>query len=235
MRVTFRQEQFVAISAEEEETLDAIKRWWNDSGKFIAMGIVAVAVVYFGWQFWVSSRNNVTAEASALYDQLTGIAVAEPGTAIPEADRARALELVSQIKSDYSGSIYSLYAALFGARLAVENNDLATARQELEWLLANTRSGFFGSTDPTLVALAQLRLGRVLLAEGQAAQALTVISGAEPGALAADFDELRGDIYLSQGQRDQALAAYEAARSAGSGSPVLQLKLNELQGSTGAQ
>lgn len=235
MRVTFRQEQFVAISAEEEETLDAIKRWWNDSGKFIAMGIVAVAVVYFGWQFWVSSRNSVTAEASALYDQLTGIAVAEPGTPIAEADRARALELVNQIKTDYSGSIYSLYAALFGARLAVENSDLATARQELEWLLANTRSGFFGSTDPTLVALAQLRLGRVLLAEGQAAQALTVISGAEPGAMAADFDELRGDIYLSQGQRDQALTAYEAARSAGSGSPVLQLKLNELQGSTGAQ
>lgn len=225
----------MAISAEEEETLDAIKRWWNDSGKFIAMGIAAIVVVYFGWQFWNSSRNNVTAEASALYDQLTAIAVAEPGQSVPEAERVRAQELVSRIKSEYSGSTYALYAALFGARLAVEANDLASARQELEWLLANTRSGLFGSTDPTLIALAQLRLGRVLLAEGQGAQALTVISSAEPGALAADFDELRGDIYMSQGQREQALAAYEAASSAGSASPVLQLKLNELQGSPEAQ
>jgi predicted negative regulator of RcsB-dependent stress response len=58
---------------------------------------------------------------------------------------------------------------------------------------------------------------------------LTVISSAEPGALAADFHELRGDIYLSQGQRDEALAAFESALDTGNPSPVLQLKLDELQ------
>lgn len=221
----------MAISAEEEETLEAIKRWWNESGKFIAMGIAAIVVVYFGWQLWTSSRTGVTAEASAIYDQLTGIAVVEPGLQVAAAERERAMLLVEQLKSEHSNSAYALYAALFGARLAAEENDLPAARQHLEWLLANTRSGMFGSTDPTLVALAQLRLGRVLLAEGQGEQALTVISGAEPGALAAEFDELRGDIYLSQGQTDLALSAYEAAAAAGNVSPVLQLKLNELQGS----
>jgi len=221
----------VAISAEEEETLEAIKRWWNDSGKFVAMGIAAIAVVYFGWQAWQSSRESVTAEASALYDQLSDLVVAEPGQPIAEADRARAQQLISRIKSEYSGSTYALYSALFAARIAVDNNDLETARQELEWLVVNAGR----STDPTLVAVAKLRLGRVLLAQGQGAQALTVIGGVDAGALAADFDELRGDIYLSQGQREQAIAAYEAALLGGSGSPVLQLKLNELQGSTGAQ
>jgi len=221
----------VAISAEEEETLEAIKRWWNDSGKFVAMGIAAIAVVYFGWQAWQSSRESVTAEASALYDQLSDLVVAEPGQPIAEADRARAQQLISRIKSEYSGSTYALYSALFAARIAVDNNDLETARQELEWLVANAGR----STDPILVAVAKLRLGRVLLAQGQGAQALTVIGGVDAGALAADFDELRGDIYLSQGQREQAIAAYEAALLGGSGSPVLQLKLNELQGSTGAQ
>lgn len=221
----------MAISAEEEETLEAIKRWWNDSGKFVAMGIAAIAVVYFGWQAWQSSRESVTAEASALYDQLSDLVVAEPGQPIAEADRARAQQLISRIKSEYSGSTYALYSALFAARIAVDNNDLETARQELEWLVVNAGR----STDPTLVAVAKLRLGRVLLAQGQGAQALTVIGGVDAGALAADFDELRGDIYLSQGQREQAIAAYEAALLGGSGSPVLQLKLNELQGSTGAQ
>ena len=221
----------MAISAEEEETLEAIKRWWNDSGKFVAMGIAAIAVVYFGWQAWQSSRESVTAEASALYDQLSDLVVAEPGQPIAEADRARAQQLISRIKSEYSGSTYALYSALFAARIAVDNNDLETARQELEWLVANAGR----STDPILVAVAKLRLGRVLLAQGQGAQALTVIGGVDAGALAADFDELRGDIYLSQGQREQAIAAYEAALLGGSGSPVLQLKLNELQGSTEAQ
>jgi predicted negative regulator of RcsB-dependent stress response len=221
----------VAISAEEEETLDAIKRWWNESGKYIAMGIASIAVVYFGWQVWDNSRTGVAAEASAIYDQLTGIAVVEPGQQVSSAERERAMALVQRLKSDYSSSVYALYAALFGARLSVEANDLTAAKQELEWLLANTRSGFFGSTDPTLVALARVRLGRVLLAQGESEQALTTISGATPGTLAAEFDELRGDIYLSQGQTDLALTAYEAALGAGNASPILQLKLNELQGS----
>ncbi|MDP2286234.1 MAG: tetratricopeptide repeat protein [Pseudohongiella sp.] len=221
----------MAISAEEEETLEAIKRWWNDSGKQIAMGIAVVAIVYFGWQFWNRSQTNVSAEASALYDQLTGIAVISPDATLAEADRARANELVQRIRSEHAGSVYALYAALFGAKLSADVNNLDAAKEHLEWLLANTRSGFFNSTDPTLIALASLRLGRVLLAQGQGAQALTVIGGAEPGALAAEFEELRGDIYLSQGQRDEALTAYQAALDTGNPSPVLQLKLNELQSS----
>ena len=219
----------MAISAEEEETLEALKRWWNDSGKQIAMGIALVAVVYFGWQFWSRTQINVSAEASALYDQLTGLAAIAPDATLTDADRVRANELVQQIRAEYDSSVYALYAALFGAKLSVDVNDLDSAKEHLEWLLANTRSGFFGSTDPTLVAVAGLRLGRILLAQGQGAQALTVINGAVPGALAADFDELRGDIYLSQGQRDEALAAYESALDTGNPSPVLQLKLEELQ------
>lgn len=219
----------MAISAEEEETLEALKRWWNDSGKQIAMGIALVAVVYFGWQFWNRTQINVSSEASALYDQLTGLAAIAPDATLTDADRVRANELVQQIRTEYDSSVYALYAALFGAKLSVDVNDLDSAKEHLEWLLANTRSGFFRSTDPTLVAVAGLRLGRILLAQGQGAQALTVINGAVPGALAADFDELRGDIYLSQGQRDEALAAYESALDTGNPSPVLQLKLEELQ------
>lgn len=221
----------MAISAEEEESLEAIKRWWNDSGKQIAMGIAAVAVVYFGWQFWNRTQTNFSADASALYDQLTGIASVAPDATLPEDERLRAVELVQQLRTEYDSSVYALYAALYGAKLAVDSNDLSTAQEHLEWLLANARSGLFGTTDPTLVALARLRLGRILLASGQGAQALTVISSAEPGALAADFDELRGDIYLSQGQLNEALTAYEAALASGNPSPVLQLKLNELQSS----
>ncbi|TFH73493.1 tetratricopeptide repeat protein [Gammaproteobacteria bacterium LSUCC0112] len=221
----------MAISAEEEETLEAIKRWWNDSGKQIAMGIAVVAIVYFGWQFWNRSQTNVSAEASALYDQLTGIAVISPDATLADENRQRANELVQQIKAEYADSVYALYAALFGAKLSVDVNNLDAAKEHLEWLLANTRSGLFGATDPTLIALASLRLGRVLLAQGQGAQALTVLGGAEPGALAAEFEELRGDIYMSQGQREEALTAYQAALDTGNPSPVLQLKLNELQSS----
>jgi predicted negative regulator of RcsB-dependent stress response len=227
----FRQELFVALSTEEEESLESLKRWWRESGRSIAMGIGAVAIVYFGWQAWQGSQTRSAAEASAVYDQLSQLMVTQPGETVAEADRELAQMLVVTLKSEHADSVYALYGALFGARLAVEAEDLATAEQQLQWLLDNTRSGLFGSTDPTLVKLARLRLGRVLLASGEPDRALAVISAVEPSALNAEFDELRGDIYLAQGQRDQALTAYQAALAAATGNPILQMKLTELQDS----
>lgn len=217
----------MALSTEEEESLESLKRWWRESGRLLALGIAVVAVVYFGWQFWQNTQTRVAAEASAVYDQLTRLTVTPPGENVPEEDRAQALMLIETLKSDHGGSVYALYGALFGARLAVEADDLAGAQQELEWLLDNTRS----STDETLILLAQLRLGRVLLANGEPDRALALISGVNAQALSAEFDELRGDIYMAQGQRDQALAAYESAMDAATGNPILQMKLTELQGS----
>jgi predicted negative regulator of RcsB-dependent stress response len=226
-----RQELFVALSTEEEESLESLKRWWRESGRSIALGIAAVAIVYFGWQAWQGGQTRSAAAASAVYDQLSQLMVTQPGETVAEENREPAQALVATLKTEHTDSVYALYGALFGARLAVEADDLAMAEEQLQWLLDNTRSGLFGSTDPTLIKLAQLRLGRVLLAQGEADRALTVVSGVEPSALNAEFDELRGDIYLAQGQRDQALAAYEDALAAATGNPILQMKLTELQDS----
>ncbi len=34
----------MAFSTEEEETLETLKRWWNESGKSLALGVVVFAV-----------------------------------------------------------------------------------------------------------------------------------------------------------------------------------------------
>ncbi|ALO45877.1 YfgM family protein [Pseudohongiella spirulinae] len=221
----------MALSADEEETLEAIKRWWHESGKMLALGIAVVAAGYFGWQFWQGAQRSSAAAASAVYDQLSAVAVTAPGQQIAESDRAQALALINTLKTDHTDSVYALYGALFAARLAVEADDLALAQQELEWLLDNTRSGLFGSTEPTLISLAQLRLAQVLLASDQASAALSLVSSVDGGSLQAEFDELRGDIYLAQGQHEQAVAAYQSAAESGNASPVLQMKISELQGS----
>lgn len=221
----------MALSAEEEETIDSIKRWWRETGRLLFAGIAAIAVVYAGWQFFQGSQSRTVQQASALYDQLTQLVVVAPEQEVSEDERQQARQIVESLKTDHDSSVYALYGALFGARLAVEEGNLTLARQELEWLLDNTRSGLFSETEPTLVRLAQLRLAEVMLASGDTGSALTLISSADQGSLQAEFEELRGDIYMAQGQRDQALAAYETAMLAGDGSPVLQMKVTELQGS----
>lgn len=221
----------MALSSAEEESIESLKRWWRESGRLLLAGVVAVVVVYAGWQFFQGSQSRTAQQASSLYDQITQFVVLPPGEEPAESDRQQARQLIDRLKADHSSSTYALYGALFGARLAVEDGNLTQARQELEWLLDHTRSGFFGETEPTLVRIAQLRLAEVLLASGDTGSALTLISSADQGSLRAEFEQLRGDIYMAQGQRDQALAAYEAAMLAGDDSPVLQMKVTELQGS----
>lgn len=220
----------MALSASEEETIESLKRWWHDSGKALAFGVAIIALAWLGWLQWRNMQESTAAEASALYDELISLVAAAPGETSEAAAGDEARELVNRLRTDYADTPYALYGALFGARLAMQNDDPAAAQRELEWLLDNVRDGWFNRTDPTLVATARLRLARVLLASEQAERALTVLSAGEPGALQPEYDELRGDIYLALGQEEQALEAWRAAVDSGQGSPFLDLKINAAEG-----
>jgi len=223
-----KQELVVALSTEEEESIDALKKWWNETGKSLAIGLVAAAALYLGWQQWQSAGIRTAAEASALYEQLTTLAATRPGAAIDEEDSTQARSLIQNLKAEHDDSVYALYAALFGASMAVDANDLDTAEQELRWVLDNQQGGFFNKTDESLVIAAQLRLARVLFAKGEAEQALELIATVDPKGFAAEFAELRGDIYMSQGQTSEAQTAWQEAAQLDAGSPALQMKLNNL-------
>lgn len=218
----------MAFSTEEEETLDSLKRWWNESGKSLALGVVIFAVGYLGWTQWQGMQTASTAEASDLFEELGTTVVLGPGVPVTDEALARARTLVQQLKTDYPDTPYALFGALFGARLAVDQNDLATAETELQWLLDNTRSGLFGATDPSLIITAQLRLARVILARGDADRALALLDSVTPGAFEAEHAEIRGDVLVALGRTTEALASFQAAQQAGSTSTTLQMKLDDL-------
>jgi predicted negative regulator of RcsB-dependent stress response len=98
----------------------------------------------------------------------------------------------------------------------------------LQWLLDNTRSGFFGATDESLIITAQLRLARVILAKGDATRALALLDTITPGAFEAEHAEIRGDVLVALGQLTEAQASFQAALQAGSTSTTLQMKLDDL-------
>lgn len=218
----------MAFSTEEEETLDALKRWWNESGKSLALGVVVFLVGYLGWMQWQRMQESSAAAASDLYEQLGTTIVLGEGQELSDDARAIGMRLIQQLKTEYSSSAYALYGALFGAMLAVEENDLDRAETELQWLLDNTRSGMFGSTDPSLVITAQLRLARVILAKDEAQRALTLLDSVNPGAFEALHAEIRGDALVALGRLNEAHASYLAALQAGSSSEYLRMKLNDL-------
>ncbi len=218
----------MAFSTEEEETLETLKRWWNESGKSLLLGVIVFAVGYLGWMQWQSMQMANSAAASDLYEEIGVTVVLGPGVQLNDADIANAKRLIAQLKEEHSGSVYALYGALFGARLAVDDRDLDTAEAELQWILENSQSGLFSSTDESLLITARMRLARVILAKGEAQRALDVLSGVNPGAFEAEYEEVRGDVYVALGQLSEAQASYQAARDAGSTSDTLQMKLEDI-------
>jgi predicted negative regulator of RcsB-dependent stress response len=219
----------VALHAAEEETIEALKKWWEDNGTMVTMAVVAAALLWGGWTFWQSSSQASTAAASDIYEEILSLASTEPGVAISAADRTRIMTMAEDLQANHAGSVYALYGALFAAQQAAASNDLDGAEQQLGWLLDNAQSGLFGNSDQGLILTAQLRLGRVLLAQGESDRALALIEGLDPGTFEAEFAELRGDIYAQQGRLVDARDAYTTALQTGaSTSTFLQMKLDEL-------
>lgn len=218
----------MALDAAEEENIEAIKKWWHENWKQLALLVVIVFPSYVGWQLWQNSQATEAETASDLYEEVLSLAISEPGIPVTEQESLRILDLFKQLKANYSSSVYALYGALFAAQQSVNANDLGAAEEFLQWMLDNQQDGLFGRTDEGLILTANLRLGRVILARGESERALNLVNSIDPKTFEAGFAELRGDIYASMGRIVDARDAYIAAQEAGSNTNGLRMKLDDL-------
>jgi predicted negative regulator of RcsB-dependent stress response len=218
----------VALDAAEEENIEAIKKWWHENWKQLALLVVIAFPGYVGWELWQNSQATEAETASDLYEEVLSLAISEPGVPVTEQESLRILDLFKQLKANYSSSVYALYGALFAAQQSVNANDLGAAEEFLQWMLDNQQDGLFGRTDEGLILTANLRLGRVILARGESERALNLVNSIDPKTFEAGFAELRGDIYASMGRIVDARDAYIAAQEAGSNADGLRVKLDDL-------
>jgi len=218
----------VALQAAEEETIETLKQWWRENGKQLVLLFIVVFASYTGWLLWQNSRLDQAEAASDLYEEIMQLAVSEQGSDVSDADSARIIEAAALLQTNHSSSVYAMYGALFAAQQHVRNDDLGAAETALQWILDNRKEGMFSATEPGLLLTAELRLGRVLLAQSEAERALTLVNGVDPKSFEPAFAELRGDIYIALERVDDAREAYLAAQQAGSNSEALRMKLDAL-------
>lgn len=189
----------------EEEQVEALKRWWDENGRSTLAGIALALVAAFGWQGWQEYRQGQREAASDLYQQLLD---AVAGAEQAPAQQGVAERLAAQLKTDFGGTTYAQFASLQVARMAVADDDLDTAEQELRWVLAQADSG----SDTALVT--QQRLARVVAAKGDTEGALALLDTSGVNPYQATYALARGDILLAAGRSDEALTAYQLAREA---------------------
>ncbi len=216
----------MSVHLTEEEQLEVLKRWWNDHGKKV-VGVLVIGIAgYLGWGAWQDQQRIKAEKASATYEQLIKIINPEPGKTMTDSDRTLAKQLASELKSGRK-DLYAKTAALFLAKVAVEENKLDEAAAELQWVLTT-------KPDITTEQITRLRLAKVLTAKQSYDDALAQIALEPASALVSEYSEARGDIYKLKGDLDKARESYSAALTATNPQQqerfmLLQMKVDDLK------
>ena len=212
----------------EEEQVAAIKKWLKENGSQYLIVIGLGMSILFGYQWWQGEQQTTGEAASGIYGEMMQAAqLVSPTEDEAGENLSTARHLAKQLMDQYEGSHYASYAGLMLAKLAVQENDLETAEQQLRWVLEQ-------SADKPLMLTATMRLARVLAAKGSPEQGLTLIKAAVPAAWQASYDEVRGDLHLQMGKTDEARQAYQrsvdaaTAKKDGRANPIVQMKLDDL-------
>ncbi len=209
---------------EEQERIAELKAWWEDNRWYVLGAIVAAVVVFGGWQGW-RWWNVHQGESAAMLFRPVAEAAQQGGDKPDAAALAKAAQpLVDKHPDAYLAS----EAQLLVAKAAFEAGDLALARERLAWVVDH---------GPELLRpTARLRLAAVLLQQKKYDDALRTLDAVKEDSFAPLAADLRGDVMLAQGRRDEARAAYKVAvERAAPGNPVRNIAETKLAALGGAQ
>jgi predicted negative regulator of RcsB-dependent stress response len=202
----------VELYDSEEQQVEAIKDWWKENGKAVILGAVVGLGGLFGWRYYQDSVIEAREAASEQYTQAI------------EAMATKGLEASSEVQAfinSDSSSEYTVLAALQLAKAQVEAGEFGQALEQLQWAQTKTK-------DPALTPLITFRIARLMTEQGDIEAANTELSKISDASWAGRVAEMRGDIALSQGDKDAAYSAYSEAQQATDASQTLQLKLDDL-------
>lgn len=187
------------LDLEEQEQLDQLKHFWNTYGNLITWAVLLAAGAFVAWNGWQYLQRNKAAQASALYDEVERSAQAGDATRIERA--------LADMKDRFSGTVYAQQAGLLAAKTLHDKGNADASRAALAWVAEH-------AVDPGYQAVAKLRLAAELLDSKSYDEALKQLSGEFPKEFEALVADRRGDVYLAQGKRDEARAAYQKAWAA---------------------
>ena len=209
----------------DEEQLEVLKNWWDENGTSLIITVVVTVGAIFGYRAWEENVIETGEAASAVYENLV-IATDNIATnGSEEAVRITALSLAETLKSDHGDTTYAVFAAMRLAKLAVTENDLDMAMEELRWALDNVSETHLDTT-------IRVRLARVYMGLEDPASAMSLLVDHQPASgQVASVEEAKGDILHAMGDLEQARQAYQRALENLSDEvekPTLELKLADL-------
>lgn len=191
-----------------DDQLASLKQWWKQYGTALITGVVIGLLLLAGGNYWRQYKIKRAEAASLLYESLL--------TDFQQGKSDAVSAAATKLMQDYDATPYAGKSALLLARLRYEAKDIAAARVQLEWAIKN-------AIESSVQHSARLRLARLLLDQGESAAAWVLVDIKDTNGFSSEYEELKGDVLLAQGNRDAARRAYQAAvEKLSNTSPYLQ-------------
>ncbi|MEH6667964.1 YfgM family protein [Psychrobacter sp.] len=220
-------------SPNADNSMQALKQY----GSYIVTAILLALAAYFGWTYWQNNHARVDTVAADQYADIQQLneevklasqnpdLEAEAQEALTQS-RSQLDKNIDTLVSTHGESVYAWQALMIKARQQVDNDDFAAATETFKKALA------IDLGDAGLEAITRLRYAKTLLAAGDTDAALSEANNDMPSSFEASQQELLGDIYLAQDNKDSAIKSYsnawELLRSRQETRAVLALKMESL-------
>ena len=181
----------------EEQQVEALKRWWKENGTSLIVGLFVGISGLFGWRYYVDQNNFHAVQASDLYMKVMQSA------ALNSVDD-KTIDINNQLINEFSDTPYAALSSLALAKSEYEKGNIDAATAQLEIAVKH-------ASNDVIKQIANLRLAKVYIEQSKYDEAMALLNLSHAAAYDAQYEELKGDLYLAKGDVALARAAYDKA------------------------
>jgi len=179
----------------EEEQIEKLEKIWDSYKWVITLVIVILLGMYFAYNFYADQKIKNTAQASQLYQEILIKKIT---------DIELIKEKVNLLKKNSSNTPYASRSAIYLSKLYSQENKNEAAIKELIWASENT-------PEESIESIAYYLLANIYLVTDKLDEAMTVALKVDTIGFQTLAKDIIGDIYLKQGNKEEARKFYITA------------------------
>jgi len=179
----------------EEEQIEKLEKIWDSYKWVITLVIVILLGMYFAYNFYSDQKIKNTAQASQLYQEILIKKIT---------DIELIKEKVNLLKKNSSNTPYASRSAIYLSKLYSQENKNEAAIKELIWASENT-------PEESIESIAYYLLANIYLVTDKLDEAMTVALKVDTIGFQTLAKDIIGDIYLKQGNKEEARKFYITA------------------------
>lgn len=184
------------LDLEEQEQLDQLKHFWKKYGNAITWVLIVILSAFASWNYYQYWQRGKAVQASTLFEEVD--------RSVKSGDDSKVERVFADLKNGFESTVYAQQAGLLVAKYYYDAGKTDPAKAALNWVVEKSRDDGYKS-------LAKLRLSGLLAEEGVYMDALKLLDSTFPAGFQGLALDRKGDVFLMQGKKPEATAAYQEA------------------------